>query len=243
MDDKHAAGSARLHPGVLTLARPRARGLALLPARTLNPPARTLTATNANIPNPSPNPIQACGMVLLGTMSDTLIVETMKREDSGRASFGNLQANCWVLIFVGSLVGSALSGHAHASLGTASVFRLTALLKLCMLALPAMLQVRGSAGAGLGLQLTLTLTPLPAPGPSGSPAAALRPRRGRRRGVLSGCRRGGPRVQRPPRVAAHLLPVHLRSVPAEHRRMEQLPVWGAREWCWLGQRIYGVPQQ
>ena len=82
-------------------------------------------------------------MVLLGTMSDTLIVETMKREDSGRASFGNLQANCWVLIFVGSLVGSALSGHAHASLGTASVFRLTALLKLCMLALPAMLQVRG----------------------------------------------------------------------------------------------------
>ena len=99
-------------------------------------------------------------MVLLGTMSDTLIVETMKREDSGRASFGNLQANCWVLIFVGSLVGSALSGHAHASLGTASVFRLTALLKLCMLALPAMLQVRGLAGAGLGLQLNLTLTPL-----------------------------------------------------------------------------------
>ena len=183
-------------------------------------------------------------MVLLGTMSDTLIVETMKREDSGRASFGNLQANCWVLIFVGSLAGSALSGHAHASLGTASVFRLTALLKLCMLALPAMLQVRGSARVGLGCySLTLTLTPLTAPGSNGSPAAALRPRRGRRRGLFSGCRRGGPRVQRPPRVAAHLLPVHLRSVPAEHRRMEQLPVWGAREWCWLGQRLYSGPQQ
>ena len=113
-------------------------------------------------PNPSPYPHfnQACGMVLLGTMSDTLIVETMKREDSGRASFGNLQANCWVFLFVGSLVGSAISGHAHAGLGTASVFRLTALLKLCMLTLPAMLHdpvvrhqrpcARGVGGSGGG---------------------------------------------------------------------------------------------
>ena len=40
--------------------------------------------------------IQACGMVLLGTMSDTIIVETMKREDTGKGTFGNLQTDCWI---------------------------------------------------------------------------------------------------------------------------------------------------
>ena len=84
--------------------------------------------------------IQACGMVLLGTMSDTIIVETMKREDTGKGTFGNLQTDCWISIFVGQLIGSTISGHVHAALGTASVFRMAALLKVGMLTLPAMLQ-------------------------------------------------------------------------------------------------------
>ena len=82
---------------------------------------------------------QACGMVGVGTMADTLIVESMKRLDAGSASFGDLQANCWIAMFVASLVGNALSGHLHATLGTRGVFALTALLKLLMLSLPATL--------------------------------------------------------------------------------------------------------
>lgn len=81
--------------------------------------------------------MQACGMVAVGTMSDTLIVESMKREHSGKDTFGNLQTNCWIAMFVGSLVGNAISGYAYEGLSTSGVFTVTALLKLAMLCLPA----------------------------------------------------------------------------------------------------------
>lgn len=87
---------------------------------------------------------QACGMVLVGTMSDTLIVESMKRDDAGKASFGNLQAHCWIALFVGSLIGNAASGHAHEGLGTSGVFQLTAVFKVFMLCLP--LAIRDLSG-------------------------------------------------------------------------------------------------
>ena len=72
----------------------------------------------------------------VGTMADTLIVETMKREvrDGNRvlqngavihdasliSAFGNLQAHCWIALFVGNLLGNPLGPYAHESLGDAT---------------------------------------------------------------------------------------------------------------------------
>ena len=80
--------------------------------------------------------MQAMGMVWVGTMSDTLIVESMKRDSAGSETFGNLQTHCWISMFVGSLIGNLISGHVHLALGTSGVFGVTAVLKLTMLALP-----------------------------------------------------------------------------------------------------------
>ena len=80
--------------------------------------------------------MQACGMVFIGTMADTLIVESMRRLDSGRTRFGALQANCWISMFIGGLLGNAISGHLHAATSTQAVFALTATLKVGMLLIP-----------------------------------------------------------------------------------------------------------
>ena len=80
--------------------------------------------------------MQACGMVFIGTMADTLIVESMRRLDSGRTRFGALQANCWISMFIGGLLGNAISGHLHAATSTQTVFALTATFKVGMLLIP-----------------------------------------------------------------------------------------------------------
>lgn len=72
------------------------------------------------------------GQMMCGVMCDTLIVEYMRHET--KSNQGQLQMHCWVLITIGSIIGSLGGGYAmRASFVTPQVaFGINALLKLAI---------------------------------------------------------------------------------------------------------------